>query len=161
MLLARLLVFTLLAPGFVAVVAPSWLRRGKPMPWDLWSSIGWPVLAAGVLLYVWSATEFYRRGRGTPAAFFTRRLRFLIGEEPAKPVFSGLYGVSRNPMYSGIVLIVTGQGLLWKSAPVLIYAAALWALFHLVVVFVEEPHLRKKGGAGYEAYCRSVPRWLG
>lgn len=162
MLLIRLVVFTLLAPGFVAVVVPLWLRREKTLAWNepvSWA--GWPVLAAGVLLYLWSALEFYRRGRGTPAIFFTRHLRFLIGEEPARPVSDGLYRVSRNPMYIGMVLTVAGQGFLWKSRSVLMYSVLLWVVFHFVVVWLEEPHLRTKGGAAYEAYCRSVPRWLG
>jgi lysophospholipase L1-like esterase len=32
--------------------------------------------------------------------------------------------------------------------------------FHLVIVFVEEPHLRKKHGMTYEHFLSSVPRWL-
>jgi protein-S-isoprenylcysteine O-methyltransferase Ste14 len=55
---------------------------------------------------------------------------------------------------------VGGQGLFFGSPGVLLYAAALALAFHLFVVFVEEPGLRRRFGPSYEAYCRRVPRWL-
>jgi protein-S-isoprenylcysteine O-methyltransferase Ste14 len=30
---------------------------------------------------------------------------------------------------------------------------------HLLVLYVEEPELRRRFGECYEAYCREVPRW--
>lgn len=33
-------------------------------------------------------------------------------------------------------------------------------LAHLFVIFYEEPTLRRQFGASYEAYLRSVPRWI-
>lgn len=32
---------------------------------------------------------------------------------------------------------------------------------HLVVVLLEEPHLRSRDPATYEAFIHSTPRWLG
>jgi protein-S-isoprenylcysteine O-methyltransferase Ste14 len=37
---------------------------------------------------------------------------------------------------------------------------ALFVYFHLAVVRVEEPALRRQFGANYGAYCQRVPRWL-
>jgi protein-S-isoprenylcysteine O-methyltransferase Ste14 len=98
---------------------------------------------------------------GTPAIFFTRRLRFVLGEEPPKLVRRGLYRLSRNPMYVGVLLAVFGQALIFASPQVAFYGAVLWLCFHIVVVFLEEPHLREERGASYDEYCRQVPRWLG
>src|SRR2546427_10525595 len=42
----------------------------------------------------------------TPAIFFSRRLRLLIGEEPGGLVSGGLYRFSRNPMYFGVLMVV-------------------------------------------------------
>lgn len=39
-------------------------------------------------------------------------------------------------------------------------SAVQWDTFHLFVVLYEEPHLRRKFGAEYKAYCVRVPRWL-
>jgi protein-S-isoprenylcysteine O-methyltransferase Ste14 len=33
-------------------------------------------------------------------------------------------------------------------------------IFHLRVIYYEEPHLRKLFGAEWTAYAASVPRWL-
>ena len=41
----------------------------------------------------------------------------------------------------------------------MISVAAVALGVHLFVVFYEEPTLRKKFGADYEAYCRNVRRW--
>ena len=98
---------------------------------------------------------------GTPAIFFTRHMRFVLGEEPTKLVRQGLYRISRNPMYVGVLLAVVGQALVFASTRVAFYGAVLWLLFHVVVVFLEEPHLREERGASYDEYCRQVPRWLG
>jgi protein-S-isoprenylcysteine O-methyltransferase Ste14 len=46
------------------------------------------------------------------------------------------------------------------SLGVALYAAAITALAHVLVVHVEEPELRARFGPRYDAYCRRVPRWL-
>ena len=73
---------------------------------------------------------------------------------------AGLYARSRNPMYLGVLLMVAGQALLFASAPIAVYAALLAVGFHLIVVLVEEPHLRSKSGEAYEEYLLNVPRWF-
>lgn len=47
----------------------------------------------------------------------------------------------------------------WGCAPVLRYAAVVAAGFHFFVLLHEEPSLRRRFGAEYEAYCRGVRRW--
>ena len=42
----------------------------------------------------------------------------------------------------------------------LFYAACVALVFHLFVLFYEEPHLRRRFGTEYEEYQRRVPRWL-
>jgi protein-S-isoprenylcysteine O-methyltransferase Ste14 len=90
-----------------------------------------------------------------------RPLRVLIGEEPARLVSTGLYRFSRNPMYVGVLLVVFGQAALFASSILVRYGCALFLCFHLVVVLLEEPHLRATRGSSYEQFCRTVPRWLG
>jgi len=125
----------------------------------LWRA-GWLLVGLGAIVYGWCLFVFLMSG-GTPAIFFTRHLRFVLGEEPAKLVGQGLYRISRNPMYVGVLFAVFGQALVFASARLAFYGAMLWLLFHLVVVFLEEPHLRKERGASYDEYCRQAPRWVG
>jgi len=158
MLWLRGLIFTALVPYVIGGVVPSMFYGGRRMGGGWWLA-GWLLVAAGAAIYAVCLVRFLISG-GTPAIFFTRHLRFLIGEEPGRLVDSGLYRRSRNPMYLGVVLAVFGQAILFRSVDVAEYGLALWLMFHLVVVLLEEPHLRGERGAGYEEYCRRVPRWL-
>jgi protein-S-isoprenylcysteine O-methyltransferase Ste14 len=158
MLWVRGAIFTVLAPGLVGIGVPSWIDPARRLREGAWQ-LGWLPAAAGGVIYLLCLARFLAAG-GTPAIFFTRPLRALIGEEPDAVIRGGLYARSRNPMYLGVLLIVAGQAVLFASRPIAAYAALLALGFHLIVVLVEEPHLRRKGGEAYEAYARRVPRWL-
>ena len=160
MLWIRGLLFTLLIPGVVGGLAPYLLSGSRPLqPDGLWR-LGWIPLCLGALIYL-SCLLSFLAASGTPAPFFARKLRAVIGEEPAGLVCGGLYRFSRNPMYVGALLSVFGQALLFASVRITLYGLAGWLFLHLAVVRVEEPHLRAKQGRSYEDYCRRVPRWVG
>ena len=63
-------------------------------------------------------------------------------------------------MYVGVISIVFGESILFRSYDLVAYALILCLMFHPFVVFYEEPTLRKKFGADYEEYCKTVPRWI-
>jgi protein-S-isoprenylcysteine O-methyltransferase Ste14 len=63
-------------------------------------------------------------------------------------------------MYVGVLLAILGQALWFGSVATLRYALAVALLFHLFVVFYEEPTLRRKFGKSYTQYSLEVPRWL-
>ncbi|MGB7759606.1 MAG: isoprenylcysteine carboxylmethyltransferase family protein [Bryobacteraceae bacterium] len=159
MLWLRGLIFTVLVPAVVGVYLPSIVDPRARYAGGVWDA-GWLIVAAGTLIYALCLIRFLAAG-GTPAIFFTRPLRMLLGEEPARLVSGGLYRFSRNPMYVGVLLVVFGQAVLFASPPTAAYGCALFVFFHLIVVFVEEPHLRAKRDPSYDLYCRTVPRWLG
>lgn len=74
--------------------------------------------------------------------------------------WGGLYRLVRNPMYLAIAAAVTGQALLLGQRK-LFAASAVGAIpVTAFVRFYEEPTLKKKFGAEYEAYSTNVPRWL-
>ena len=158
MLWIRGLVFTFLVPFVIGVLVPSRIDNGSPRG-GLWS-IGWLIVAIGATTYALCLFRFLASG-GTPAIFFTRRLKCLLGEEPSTLVDRGLYRVSRNPMYVGVLLVVFGQAIVRASLDVAEYGLALWLAFHITVVVLEEPHLRRERGPSYDEYCRRVPRWIG
>jgi protein-S-isoprenylcysteine O-methyltransferase Ste14 len=66
----------------------------------------------------------------------------------------------RNPMYIAVLSIVVGQAILFHSFLLVGYALLVGAVVHLFVVFVEEPSLRHQFGESFEAYLRTVPRWI-
>src|SRR5262245_22282014 len=158
MLWIRGLIFTALGPVVIGVWVPSIVdpfRRLRHGAWDA----GWALVAVGALMYVASLIRFLASG-GTPAIFFTRVIGWLIGEEPPKLVQGWFYRATRNPMYVGVVSAIFGQAIVFASQPIAVHGATLWLFFHVIVVLVEEPHLRSLHGASYDEYCRRVPRWL-
>jgi protein-S-isoprenylcysteine O-methyltransferase Ste14 len=158
MLWLRGAAFTVLGPGVIAGLVPRLILGPAPLGGGFWR-IGWLILAAAVEIYLWCLGVFLAAA-GTPAIFFTRPLRSVIGEEPRSLVRRGLYRFSRNPMYVGVVLAVAGQAVLHASAALAAYAVLLFACFHAVVVLLEEPHLRARDPEEFERYTRKVRRWL-
>ena len=159
MLWLRGAIFTVLVPAVIGVWIPHRMLDGASPAAGWWAS-GWLLLGAGTLLYGWCLMLFLLSG-GTPAIFFTRPVSFLIGKEPPSVVRQGPYRYSRNPMYVAVVAVILGQAAVYQSGGVFEYAVIVFFMFHLVVVLLEEPHLREGRGADYELYCRSVARWLG
>ena len=154
----RGIVFTMLVPGTIAVYVPLQIAARLPPGGGLWQ-LGWPVIGIGALGYLLCFLHFLASG-GTPAIFFTRPVRFLFGEEPHRLVQAGLYRVTRNPMYVSVLLVIFGQALLYASWRIAEYGVVVWLGFHIVVVLLEEPHLRDERGVAYDDYCRRVPRWV-
>lgn len=154
----RGMIFTLLVPFMIGISVPRWLDPGKGDA-DGWL-VGWVLIVVGIFCYISSLVRFLVAG-GTPSIYFTRALRFVLGEEPKKVVQSGLYRFTRNPMYVGVIATIIGQALLYGSWQVGLYGLLFALSLHFVVTFIEEPHLRKTQGAAYEEYCRRVPRWFG
>jgi protein-S-isoprenylcysteine O-methyltransferase Ste14 len=158
--LVRAVIFTVLFPGTVTVLIPAMLLADH-WPWPAGvrgAGIGLILLGAGV--YLSCAASFVFAGGGTPAPWFARKLRFLIGEEPRLLVTRALYGRVRNPMYIGVLLVLCGEAVWFASPALFLYAACAWLFMHLTTVYIEEPHLRRRDGAAYRAYCRRAPRWL-
>jgi pimeloyl-ACP methyl ester carboxylesterase/protein-S-isoprenylcysteine O-methyltransferase Ste14 len=154
----RGLIFTVLIPGTVALYVPFRMAQRLTPPGGFWEA-GWLVSAVGAIGYFWCFLGFLASG-GTPAIFFTRPVRFLLGEEPRRLVQNGLYRISRNPMYVSVLLVIFGQAIRWASWPIAEYGLFVWLGFHIVVVVLEEPHLLEERGPSYQEYCRRVPRWF-
>jgi protein-S-isoprenylcysteine O-methyltransferase Ste14 len=72
----------------------------------------------------------------------------------------GVYAISRNPLYAGLLVASAGTVLLRGRASTLLAAAALAAVLH-VKVDEEERMLAGRFGEEYEAYRRRVPRLVG
>lgn len=145
--------FTVLVPGTVAVGIPYRIasRAGPRLVIEasqlLWSA---PLFVLGAAIYFWCLWAFAVTGRGTPAPI----------DPPTHLVVRGLYRRVRNPMYLGVLLVVAGWAVLSRSGVVVVYGLGVAGVFHLAVLLVEEPMLRHRFGASYEAYCRAVNRWL-
>jgi len=149
--LLKTLLFTVIVPGTVVVLAPRWLMRGGGTLQGGWPGVaGALLLVWGAVLYLRCAWDFAVRGRGTPAPV----------DPPRELIVAGVYRYVRNPMYLGVLSMVVGEAALYRATVLLGYAGALLLAFHLFVVTYEEPTLRRRFGASHERYCAAVPRWL-
>jgi protein-S-isoprenylcysteine O-methyltransferase Ste14 len=72
----------------------------------------------------------------------------------------GLYAVSRNPVYAGLLVGAGGFALLRRRREPLLAVAGLAAVLHLKVL-LEERRLRARFGPEYSAYARRTPRLIG
>ena len=114
-------------------------------------ALGWlggVVVLAGLGLHFWSSATLARGERR--------------GEEASTPVTDGPFRYVRNPIYLAGITLLLGVGLLYAPWRTVDWGLPLVLLvfFHVAVVRVEEPELRRRFGSKYEEYCERVPRWL-
>lgn len=149
-LAVRNLVFTVVVPGLGGVWVPWWIvtRHGHAATPVAWEAV--PVIAAGTALYGWCVWNFAAVGQGTPGPW----------DAPRRVVAAGPYRWVRNPIYIGALLVVLGEAWLFMSWPLVAYAGAMAVFCHLFVIGYEERALRRRFGASYLEYRRTVPRWL-
>jgi protein-S-isoprenylcysteine O-methyltransferase Ste14 len=150
----KTLLWSIFVPGTLTTLVPYLLLSSGielvPVELSGFRFIGLIPIALGALLYLWCAWDFTFSGKGTPAPF----------DPPKEIVVGGLYRHVRNPMYVAALLVLIGEAILFESALILVYAAIVFSVFHLWIIFYEEPTLRRKFGASYEKYCLKVRRWI-
>lgn len=71
----------------------------------------------------------------------------------------GLFGVSRNPIFLGMLVMLVGMLLILPTAATLTVSALGFVLIH-VQVRLEEDFLAEKYGEDYRRYQMSVRRWI-
>jgi protein-S-isoprenylcysteine O-methyltransferase Ste14 len=142
--------FFLLAPGTNAGLVPWWLTGWEVNEYWVPARVaGALLLVAGTIVLVSAFVRFVVEGVGTPA--------------PIAPtdqlVVGGLYRHVRNPMYVAVAATIVGQALLLGQPILLAWAAVFLAVTATFVRLYEEPALRERYGAQYDAYRESVPGW--
>lgn len=75
-------------------------------------------------------------------------------------VTSGFFGLSRNPLYVGNMIIYTGVFLVHGNPFVMVFGIALYWFIYESIIAAEEFFLTQKFGNDYLEYCKSVPRWI-
>ena len=146
----RALLAFLALPGMVAFVVPLLLIT--PAERRLWvEPVGALPLSLGLIVLALTVREFYVSGKGTLAPW----------APPRTLVVTGLYRWSRNPMYVGVLLILCGWAIGFRSWPLAVYAAGVAIAVHLRVLLHEEPFLAAAHPEAWAAYRARVPRWFG
>jgi len=153
MLLVKVMIFALVAPGTVAVLVPYLLlvfdAASCPYSSGPLGYIGVLLLALGSIVYTKCLWDFAVTGRGTPAPI----------DPPKNLVVRGLYRYVRNPMYIGSVMVLLGEAIFFQARILFGYSVLVFVAFCLLVLLYEEPTLLRLFGDSYRQYCRTVPRW--
>lgn len=148
------IIFSILVPGTWTVLVPYLLivSNFELLSLDIGPLrfLGFIPIVVGIAVYLWCAWGFTFLGKGTPAPI----------APPKNLVIKGLYRYVRNPQYVGVLLILSGEALLFESATLVLYAVLAFAIFHTTIIYYEEPTLRRKFADSYKLYCDSVPRWI-
>ena len=148
----------LLLPFVVVIVVPIWLRRGMAAydtRWEgvlIWigGALGILVILAGFALFAWCVALFARVGQGTLAPWDPTQNLVAVGP----------YRHVRNPMISGVVMMLIGQTLFRGSWVLAVFAGLAILINHAYFIFSEEPGLEKRFGESYRVYKANVPRWV-
>jgi protein-S-isoprenylcysteine O-methyltransferase Ste14 len=143
---------TLLIPGLILLRPHSiHIGWGLPSAWQLiLLSGGLLCLAAGLRLLVQTIALFATQGHGTLAPW----------DPPRRLVVRGVYRHVRNPMISGVILILVGESLLLGSGALAAWCVLVTLVNMLYIPLLEEPALKARFGAAYQTYKQHVPRWI-
>jgi protein-S-isoprenylcysteine O-methyltransferase Ste14 len=96
------------------------------------------------------------------------RREFAFFSQPTDPGFptsriitTGVFGISRNPLYLGAVITLLGLALALNMLWALGMLVLSIIICHYVLIIPEERYLTVKFGQEYAEYTASVHRWLG
>jgi len=132
------------------------LQRAVPVsfPGGRFASV---VVVAGAALIV----------TGIVFIFLARRQLAQYGQpsDPGLPteqlVTTGVFSVSRNPLYLGGICLLTGIALVFRLPWALISLVPALVACHLILIRPEQRYLATRFGLAYTQHSSSVHRWLG
>ncbi len=144
--------FFLLATLFVilALAMDHWLETPPfpPFPVNLYAGI--PLGVAGLSLACWCVINFLRV-KGTPVPF----------NPPPVLITSGPYAYVRNPMLSGVFILLFGLGSVFQSIFLIFVFTPLFMLMNVLEIkTIEEPELEMRLGKTYNEYKKKTPMFF-
>ena len=112
---------------------------------------GFGFVAAGAVILIASVIKFSQENT---------TINPLDPEQASELVISGLYRFTRNPMYLGLVLILSGYALYLQNLTALAGPTIFLITMTFLQIKPEEAALAKKFGQQYGDYRQQVRRWL-
>jgi protein-S-isoprenylcysteine O-methyltransferase Ste14 len=134
----------------VALHVDKFLRLPKLLPKTLNLVLSLPILSLALFMMGWSVYNF-SKVRGTPVPF----------NPPPRLVTSGPYAHTRNPMLTGIFLLLFGLGVFFCSISLALLFTPLFIFINAwEVKAIEEPELERRFGEKYVEYRKQTPMFL-
>jgi protein-S-isoprenylcysteine O-methyltransferase Ste14 len=141
----------LFVPGAIlwATATTTWAENpASAGDWPFWLAV--VLFVPGMILAGWTSRLFLRVGEGTPVPW----------EPPKNLVVRGPYCYVRNPMISGVMILLVAEALVLRSWPIFLWAALFCVVNTIYFMWSEEPGLERRFGEDYRRYKASVPRWI-
>ena len=134
----------------LSLAVDGWLCLPKASYYPLSPIIGSCLIVCGLFLMLFSIAYFLRV-RGTPVPF----------SPPPKLVTTGPYRFTRNPMLTGLFILLFGLGIALGSLSLVFIFTPLFIIMNVwELKKVEEPELARRLGKAYVAYKKRVPMFF-
>ena len=146
------IIFGLFTTLFVvsALASDKWLGLPKTIPMPISVYIATPILMVGTFVTGWSIIHFLKV-KGTPVPV----------NPPPRLVTTGPYAYTRNPMLTGVFLLLFGIGVMVGSISLTFIFTPLFILVNAwELTAIEEPELVRRLGEEYSAYRDSTPMFI-
>jgi protein-S-isoprenylcysteine O-methyltransferase Ste14 len=136
--------------GFICLVwLQAWLWPGATFAhWTL-SAIGALLFWGGIALMIWAIWTF--RAHATSV---------VPHQMPVTIITTGPFARSRNPIYLGDMMVLSGVILSHGAWPCLILLPIFAAILTRRFIAPEEARLKQNFGTDFEHYIKKTPRWL-
>lgn len=133
---------------FAGAALSSWLLAWYAPGWNFAEGFGRAFILGGAAIIVWALVWFRRKK--TPVE---------PNHTPSALIVEGPFRINRNPIYTGLALILIGWALALGAVTALIPALAFGPIISWRFVVKEEEALRAAFGEEAEAYFRRTRRW--
>jgi protein-S-isoprenylcysteine O-methyltransferase Ste14 len=127
----------------------SWLFSAFVAPPAIMRWIGLAIIGAGIGLFVFAII-----------AMITAKTEIRPNHPAGTLQTSGPFALSRNPIYTGELLVLIGLAA-WSGSWVMALAAIIFLSVMRRLIALEEAHLAARFGEAYRAYRARTPRFLG
>ncbi|MDH3336732.1 MAG: isoprenylcysteine carboxylmethyltransferase family protein [Gammaproteobacteria bacterium] len=135
---------------FLALLLDAVLALRWPIPDTVSLLVSIPMIAIGIAMTAWSVFHFLRVN-GTPVPF----------NPPPTLVESGPYKYARNPMLTGVFLLLFGIGFAIGSPSLVLIFTPLYVLANVwELKKIEEPELIRRLGERYLSYRNRTPMFI-
>ena len=147
-----LVIFGLFTAFFIilAIIVDKMLTLPWPVSDNLSRIVAFFLMAIGAAITAWTVFCFHK-SRGTPVPV----------NPPPVLIANGPYRYARNPMLTGVFLLMFGLGFAIHSLSLVLIFTPLYALAHFwELKEIEEPELIKRLGDVYLAYREKTPMFI-
>ena len=105
--------------------------------------LGFLLMAIGAVVLMWQRTTIHP------------------GHTPQKLITGWMFAITRNPIYLGMLLIMTTIPLMAAQPRLLVFTLAFFVIMNFYVIPREERIIRAAFGDEFDAYTQRTRRWLG